>query len=45
MCVQGCVGCEECVWTVTVVGTHMFEGVVGHRQGSVLLQIVVPVKV
>lgn len=30
---------------VSVGGTHMLEGVVGHRCGSGLLQVVVPVKV
>ncbi len=33
------------VIAVKVVSTHMLEGVMGHRHGSSLLQVVIPVKV
>lgn len=33
------------MWAVQVVSTHMFECVMGHRQRSSLLQVVVPVEV
>lgn len=34
-----------CVLAVKAVSTHMFEGVMGHRHGSSLLQVVIPAEV
>lgn len=36
---------QICVFVLKVARTHMFEGVMGHRHGSGLLQVVIPVEV
>lgn len=33
------------LWIAALLGTHMFEGVMGHRQCPRLLQVVIPVEV